>query len=52
MARPGRKPSRTIRQQFYIRAPPEKVFRATSEPDRVVGRRKSMNSVWDSSIAI
>ena len=36
MAKPGRRPSRTVRQRLFIRAPPEKVFRALSEPDRLV----------------
>lgn len=27
---------RSVRQQFFIRAPPEKVFRAVSEPERLV----------------
>lgn len=31
----GRPPSRTIRQQYFIRASPKKVFRALSDPDRL-----------------
>lgn len=35
MATPGRRPSRSIRQQFFIRAPTDKVYRALSEPSRL-----------------
>jgi uncharacterized protein YndB with AHSA1/START domain len=36
MPKRGRPPSRTIRQQFFIDASPKKVFRALSEPQKLL----------------